>query len=42
MFNLVFFIVLTSVLIQGTTLTLVARKLGVYEPVAAPSPPTLI
>lgn len=31
-FNLVFFIVLTSVLVQGTTLGLVAKKLGVDEP----------
>ncbi|WP_102127748.1 potassium/proton antiporter [Deinococcus planocerae] len=31
LFNIVFFIVLTSVLLQGTTLTLVARWLGVRE-----------
>ena len=31
LFNVVFFIVLTSVLLQGTTLTLVARALGVRE-----------
>lgn len=31
-FNLVFFIVLTSVLLQGTTLALVARWLGVDAP----------
>lgn len=31
-FNLVFFIVITSVLIQGTTIPLVARWLGVDEP----------
>ncbi len=32
LFNLVFFIVLTSVLVQGTTLSIVAHKLGVDEP----------
>ncbi len=32
-FNLVFFIVLTSVLLQGTSIPLVARWLGVDEPV---------
>ena len=31
-FNLVFFIVLTSVLLQGTSIPLVARWLGVDEP----------
>ncbi|ADV66178.1 potassium/proton antiporter [Deinococcus maricopensis] len=31
LFNIVFFIVLTSVLVQGTTLTLVARLFGVRE-----------
>ncbi len=33
-FNLVFFIVLTSVLLQGTTIPLVARKLGLEAPLA--------
>lgn len=39
-FNLVFFVVLTSVLIQGTTVSFVARRLGLsVEPVKkAPSP----
>ncbi|MGQ9827996.1 MAG: potassium/proton antiporter [Roseiflexus sp.] len=32
MFNLVFFIVLTSVLIQGTTIARAARQLGVQQP----------
>jgi cell volume regulation protein A len=31
-FNLVFFIVLTSVLVQGTTIPFVARKLGLQAP----------
>lgn len=35
LFNVVFFIVLTSVLLQGTTLTLVARWLGVRETLPA-------
>lgn len=35
MFNLVFFIVLTSVLLQGTTLTLVARWLGLSVPLTS-------
>lgn len=34
-FNLVFFIVLTSVLVQGTSIPIVARWLGVDEPVRA-------
>ena len=34
-FNLVFFVVLTSVLLQGTTLPQVARWLGVVEPAPA-------
>lgn len=39
-FDLVFFIVLTSVLIQGTSLALVARWLGVHEAVRTrPRPP---
>jgi cell volume regulation protein A len=37
-FNTVFFIVLTSVLLQGTTIPLVARWLGVSAPLATPSP----
>jgi cell volume regulation protein A len=36
-FNLVFFIVLTSVLLQGTTLALVARWLGVAVPHQTPT-----
>lgn len=35
MFNLVFFIVLTSVLLQGTSIPLVARRLGVDAPLSA-------
>ncbi len=39
-FNLVFFIVLTSVLIQGTSIPLVARLLGVDQPLRSrPRPP---
>ncbi len=34
-FDTVFFIVLTSVLIQGTTIPFMARRLGVAEPLAA-------
>lgn len=37
-FNLVFFIVLTSVLLQGTTLQLVARWLGFTAPAIRPVP----
>ncbi len=40
-FNIVFFVVLTSVLIQGTTLPLVARWLGVDEPIKQRSIPPL-
>ncbi|NLF38746.1 potassium/proton antiporter, partial [bacterium] len=36
MFNIVFFIVLTSVLLQGKTLMIVARWLDVDEPLVAP------
>lgn len=35
-FNIVFFVVLGSVLIQGTTVRLVGRLLGVQAPPAAP------
>lgn len=38
-FNVVFFVVLTSVLIQGTTLPFVARWLRVDEPANAPEKP---
>ena len=39
-FNIVFFVVLTSVLVQGTTVPLAARRLGVAAPQAdTPSPP---
>jgi cell volume regulation protein A len=39
-FNIVFFVVLTSVLLQGTTVPLAARRLGVAAPRAdTPSPP---
>ena len=37
-FNMVFFIVLTSALVQGTTLIRVARWLGLDEPTAPPAP----
>ncbi|MCC6345985.1 MAG: potassium/proton antiporter [Nitrospirales bacterium] len=36
-FDIVFFIVLTSALLQGTTIPLFARKLGVDAPLVAPS-----
>jgi cell volume regulation protein A len=35
-FNLVFFVVLTSVIVQGTTIPVVSRWLGVTDPMAAP------
>jgi cell volume regulation protein A len=35
-FNVVFFVVLTSVLIQGTTLPFIARRLGVEAASAKP------
>lgn len=38
-FNMVFFIVLTSALVQGTTLIRVARWLGLDEPTAPPAEP---
>ena len=34
MFNIVFFVVLTSVLLQGTTVAFVAKRLGVDAPMA--------
>ena len=37
-FDLVFFVVITSVLVQGTTIPLVARWLGVTEPVRERTP----
>lgn len=40
-FNIVFFVVLTSVLVQGTTLPLVARWLGVDEPARPRNVPPL-
>jgi potassium/hydrogen antiporter len=40
-FNVVFFIVLTSVLVQGTTIPVVARWLGVDAPLAPHRPPAL-
>ncbi len=33
-FNVVFFVVLTSVLVQGSSIPFVARRLGVYAPLA--------
>lgn len=38
MFNLVFFIVLASVLLQGTTIPFLSKKLGVDDPSSAPEP----
>jgi cell volume regulation protein A len=35
-FNLVFFVVLTSVIVQGTTIPIVSRWLQVADPIAAP------
>ena len=37
-FNVVFFVVVTSVLIQGTTIPLVARWLGLNAPAPSPQP----
>lgn len=42
MFNVVFFIVITSVLVQGTTVPVVARWLGVEAPAGAARPPQVI
>ncbi len=39
LFNLVFFVVLTSVLVQGTTIPLVGRWLGLNRPAEEPTPP---
>lgn len=36
-FNVVFFVVLTSVLVQGSTITFVARRLGMEMPVESPT-----
>jgi cell volume regulation protein A len=41
LFNVVFFVVLVSALIQGWTIPLVARRLGVHEPGEPPPPVTL-
>lgn len=38
-FNTVFFITITSVLVQGTTISIAARLLGVAAPVSTPTPP---
>ena len=40
-FNIVFFVVLTSVLVQGATVSLAARRLGVTAPEPAPDAPAL-
>lgn len=41
MFNVVFFVVLISVVLQGTSIPFVAKRLGVYEPQLAAHGPTI-